>query len=277
MSCSKNHKKFDVQGHRGCRGLMPENTLPAFNKAMDLGVNTLELDIVISKDNKVVVSHEPFMNPLICLDAIGNEIPDALEKYYNLFEMNYNEIKKFDCGTKFHPTYPNQEKLKVYKPLLSEVFELVKQKISNVTYNIEIKSEEEYYNTFTPQPDRYVKLVLDVINKHHVESHVVLQSFDIRILREIRKQSPNIVIALLVEEDEEIWRKISMLDIVKLPEIISPYYKLLDATKVRNLKAENFKVIPWTVNEEQDMKQLISWDVDGIISDYPDRLIKVIQ
>ncbi|NRD20763.1 glycerophosphodiester phosphodiesterase [Winogradskyella eckloniae] len=277
MRCNENKRQIDIQGHRGCRGLMPENTLPAFEKAIDLGVNTLELDIVISKDNKVVVSHEPFMNPVICLDAVGNEIPEALEKHYNLYDMNYNEIKQFDCGLKFHPSYPKQEKLKTYKPLLSDVFELVKQKKSNVTFNIEIKSEKAYYNIFTPQPDRYVKLVLDEITKHQVESLVVLQSFDVRILREIIKQSPETVIALLVEEDEDICGKISMLDSEKMPNIVSPYYKLLDATIVRNLKAENFKVVPWTVNETQDMKALIAWDVDGIISDYPDRLIKVLQ
>ncbi|WP_179319349.1 glycerophosphodiester phosphodiesterase family protein [Winogradskyella helgolandensis] len=276
MSCNS-EKQVDIQGHRGCRGLLPENSLPAFEKAIDLGVNTLELDIVISKDLKIVVSHEPYMNPVICLTPKGDTLPNNSAKDYNLYNMNYDDIKQFDCGSKFHPTYPEQEKQKTYKPLLSKVFDLVKAKKSNVKFNIEIKSETSYYGIFTPQPEAYVKLVLDEIELNGMLSRVNLQSFDVEIIREIRKQDPSIHIALLVDEGEEIWSKISQLDMDKLPEIISPYFKLLDSIKVRNLQAENFKVIPWTLNEEDDMKQMLSWQVDGIITDYPNKLIEIIE
>ena len=275
MSCNSK-KQIDVQGHRGCRGLFPENSLPAFEKAIDLGVHTLELDIAITKDKKVLVTHEPYMNLTICKTPNGEDIPDTLGATYNLYKMDYKEIKQFDCGSKTHPTYPNQEKLKTYKPLLSEVFELVKSKNSDVRFNIEIKSESEYYGIFTPQPEAYVKLVLDEINKHDMFNRVNLQSFDLAILRQIRHQSPNMPIALLVDEDEDIWRKITSLD-TKLPEIISPYYKLLDSIIVRNLRAEKFKVIPWTVNKKEDMRQMISFQVDGIITDYPNRLIEILK
>ncbi|MUU79636.1 glycerophosphodiester phosphodiesterase [Winogradskyella sp. HL2-2] len=277
VSCNPEVKQIDIQGHRGCRGLMPENTIPAFEKAIELGVTTLELDIAISKDNKVVVTHEPYMNPLICRDAKGEVIPDSLETHYNLYKMNYNEIKQFDCGLKNHPRFPEQQKIKTFKPLLSDVFDLVKRKNSDVKFNIEIKSEQDYYNIFTPEPKTYVALVLNELKRNDMLSRVILQSFDIKILRQIRKQSPKTEIALLVDEHEEIWDKISKLDIVKSPEIISPYYKLLDEKKVRNLKAENFKVIPWTINEEKDMEQMIKWKVDGIITDYPNRLNNVLK
>lgn len=276
MSCNT-ETQIDIQGHRGCRGLLPENSLPAFEKAIELGVSTLELDIAITKDNEVVVSHEPYMNNKICLDPSGDEIPDSLGMAYNLYKMSHGEIKQFDCGSKFHPSYPKQEKLKTYKPLLSEVFDLVKAKNSDVRFNIEIKSEPNYYGIYTPQPAAYVKIVLDEINTHKMFDRVNLQSFDIKILSEVRKQSPKMKIALLVDEDEDIWNKISKLDVVKLPEIISPYYKLLDSIKVRNLQAENFEVIPWTINKEEDMKQMISWKVDGIITDYPDQLIELLS
>jgi glycerophosphoryl diester phosphodiesterase len=157
MSCNS-EKEIDIQGHRGCRGLLPENSLPAFEKAIDLGVNTLELDIAITKDNKVVVSHEPFMNPVICYNLEGKSIPDSLEKYYNLYKMNYEDIKEFDCGSKFHPRYPKQVKLKTYKPLLSEVFDLVTSKNSDVKFNIEIKSELSYYVIMTDYSDRLIKM-----------------------------------------------------------------------------------------------------------------------
>ena len=274
MSCSA-EKQIDIQGHRGCRGLLPENSLPAFEKAIDLGVNTLELDIVISQDHKVVVSHEPFMNPVICYNAKGESIPDSLETFFNLYKINYDEIKSFDCGSKIHPIYPNQEKLKTYKPLLSEVFDLVKSKNSDVKFNIEIKSEPNYYGIFTPEPKAYVKLVLEAIKKQEMLQRVNLQSFDLAILEEIKKQSPQMKVALLVEDNETIEEKLGSLSYQ--PEIISPYFKLLSAESVKDYQIKGFEIIPWTINEEKDMKQMILWQVDGIITDYPDRLIKLLQ
>ncbi|WP_257018499.1 glycerophosphodiester phosphodiesterase [Winogradskyella pacifica] len=274
MSCNSK-KQIDIQGHRGCRGLLPENSLPAFEKAIDLGVHTLELDIVISKDHKVVVSHEPYMNPIICLNPDGDVLPDNSEKDYNLYHMNYDEIKQFDCGSKFHPTYPQQEKLKTYKPLLSEVFDLVKAKDSDVKFNIEIKSETSYYGVFTPQPKAYVKLVLNEIEKNDMLNRVNLQSFDVVILEEIKKQSPKMEVALLVEDNETIDVKLEELSFK--PEIISPYFKLLTAESVKAYQDQGFKVIPWTINATEDMKLMQSWAVDGIITDYPDQLIEILK
>ncbi|WP_252723832.1 glycerophosphodiester phosphodiesterase [Winogradskyella psychrotolerans] len=274
MSCNS-QKQVDIQGHRGCRGLLPENSLPAFEKAIDLGVHTLELDIVVSKDLKIVVSHEPFMNPVICLTPKGETLPNNSAKDYNLYNMSYDEIKQFDCGSKFHPTYPQQEKQKTYKPLLSEVFDLVKAKTSDVMFNIEIKSEPSYYGIFTPRPEAYVKLVLDEIEKNDMLSRVNLQSFDVVILEEIKNQSPKMEVALLVEDNETIGEKLELLSFK--PEIISPYFKLLSEESVKDYQAKGFQVIPWTLNKEEDMKQMLSWQVDGIITDYPDKLIKILK
>lgn len=273
MSCNS-EKQIDIQGHRGCRGLLPENSLPAFQKAIDLSVHTLELDIVISKDNEVVVSHEPYMNPIICLNPKGEEIPDSLKMEYNLYEMTYKEIKAFDCGLKFHPAYPKQKKLKTYKPLLSEVFELVKSNNSDVKFNIEVKSEPKYYDVYMPQPDVYVKLVLDELKKHEMFNRVNLQSFDVTILEEIKKQSPSMIIALLVDENEDISTKLNQMSYK--PEIISPYYKLISRQHVEEYQSKGFKIIPWTINDVNDMKQMISWQVDGIITDYPNTLIEIL-
>lgn len=274
MSCHS-EKQIDIQGHRGCRGLLPENSLPAFEKAIDLGVHTLELDIVISKDHQVVVSHEPYLNPLICYNLEGETIQDNLEASYNLYEMHYETIKSYDCGSKFHPTYPNQDKLKTYKPLLSEVFDLVKRKASDVKFNIEIKSAPEYYGIFTPQPKAYVKLVLDEITRHQMTHLVNLQSFDVTILEEIKKQDPSMKVALLIDDNETIEGKLKTLSY--LPEIISPYFKLLTEDVVKSYQAKGFQVIPWTVNDKKDMEQVIDWQVDGIITDYPDRLIALLK
>jgi glycerophosphoryl diester phosphodiesterase len=273
-NCNTSHE-IDIQGHRGCRGLMPENTLPAFEKAIDLGVNTLELDLAISKDRQVVVSHEPYMNSLFCLDTLGNEITFKDKKANNLFKMMYQEIKAFDCGTKQFQRFPNQVKIKTYKPLLSEVFELAKAKRSNVRFNIEIKADSIYDDIYTPLPEEFVRLVLEQINMHNAFEITNLQSFDLRILEEVKRQAPKMKIALLVDEDEEIEEKLSRLSYS--PEIISPYFKLLDEALVKNYRADGFKIIPWTINDVEDMQLMINYKVDGIITDYPDRLIELLK
>ena len=266
---------IDIQGHRGCRGLMPENTLPAFEKAIALGVHTLELDLAISKDRKVVVSHEPYINSLFCLDTLGNDINSEVDKTFNLYKMNYHEIKAFDCGTKVYPRFTEQQKLKAYKPLLSEVLEMAKAKNDKVRFNIEIKSDPRYDKIYTPKPDEFVSLVLEIINQYDVFEVSNLQSFDIRVLEEIKRQAPKMKVALLVDDNETIKAKLASLTFI--PEIISPYFKLLNKNKVKQLQAKNFKVIPWTLNTVEDMQLMINYKVDGIITDYPDRLIELLK
>lgn len=274
MSCNP-IKKIDIQGHRGCRGLFPENSLPAFEKAIDLGVTTLELDIAITNDNEVVVSHEPYINPLICLDSKGEVIPDSMKMAYNLYKMTHKQIKEFDCGSKFHPTYPNQKKMKVYKPLLTEVYELAKKKKSNIKFNIEIKSEPIYYGIYTPHPRPYVKIVLDQIRASGMVENTNLQSFDLKILEEIKKQEPKMPVALLIEENEDIQTKLNLLSYQ--PEIISPYFKLLDKEMISDYQSNGFLVIPWTINEVSDMERMLIYQVDGIITDYPDILLELLS
>lgn len=269
MSCNSK-PQIDVQGHRGCRGLLPENSLPAFNKAMDLDVHTLELDLAITKDKQAIVSHEPFMSRTICLDPNDNDIPESDDKRYNIYQMTYEEITQFDCGTKFHPRFPEQEKMKVHKPLLKEVLEMAEAKNANIKYNIEIKSRPSYDFVFTPTPKEFVSIVLKEIKELGIFDRVNLQSFDRRTLEEIKKQAPQMKVALLVDDNENIWDKINLMSYK--PEIISPYYKLLDAKTVKNLQAENFIVIPWTVNEADEMQSMLDYNVDGIITDYPNVL-----
>lgn len=274
MSCNS-EKDIDIQGHRGCRGLLPENSLPAFEKAIDLGVTTLELDIAITKDNKVVVSHEPFMSRTICFNPKGEVIPEDMDMKYNLYEMTHEEIKQFNCGSKFHPTYPDQEKLKTYKPLLSEVFELAKAKNPEIKFNIEIKSKPKYYGIYTPHPEAYIKIVLNEIKAYQMFDLVNLQSFDLTILEEIKIQSPKMPVALLIDEDETIKAKLAKLSYK--PEIISPYFKLLSQKDVEDYQSQRYLIIPWTINELEDMKTMLDWQVDGIITDYPNRLIKILS
>lgn len=233
MSC-QNEKKLDVQGHRGCRGLLPENSIPAFQKAIELGVTTLEMDVVISKDKKVVVSHEPFMNHEIALTPSGEEISEENEKSYNLFDMDYDRIKTFDCGSKIHPRFPKQKKMKVYKPLLSDVISMAEKKTNHtIRYNIEIKSDPSYDGVFTPELDEFVSLVISLIKEMGVEERTTLQTFDIRTIEKINSVNFDIKNALLVDENENIGVKLMKLSFK--PDIVSPYYVLLSGDLVDKL------------------------------------------
>lgn len=273
-------QKLDIQGHRGCRGLLPENTIPAFIKALELGVTTVEMDVVISKDKQVVVSHEPYMSATICLLPNGQTMTKEEGKSYNLYEMTYDEIFAFDCGSKKHPKYPHQTLVSAQKPLLGVVIDTLEQMTAildreAVFYNIELKSDPKKDEISQPIPSEFVSLVLDIINQKGIASQVTLQSFDWRILREIKKQAPNVRIAQLVYNTKKASKNIAELGFA--PDIYSPHYALVRKKTVRALQEQGIAVIPWTVNKEKDMRKMIKKGVDGIITDYPDKLLELIR
>jgi glycerophosphoryl diester phosphodiesterase len=272
------NENFDIQGHRGCRGLLPENTIPAFLKAIDIGVTTLELDVVISKDKQVVVSHEPYLNPLICTGLEGENFEDA--KKYNLYEMTYADISRCDCGSKGNPKYPEQQKMNVNKPLLFEVIDTVEKYLKDkglpsIKYNIETKSEAKTDNIAHPAPAEFVKLLYEVLSQKGILERTTIQSFDIRTLQEIKKFDEKISLALLVAEKPYFEENIKELGFK--PAIYSPYYVLVTDVLVAYCKKENIKLIPWTINDYEVMLTLKKQGVDGIITDYPDRAMKLIS
>jgi glycerophosphoryl diester phosphodiesterase len=272
--------KIDIEGHRGCRGLLPENTIPAFIKAVDIGVTTLEMDVVITKDNKVVVSHEAFLNHEICKNAKGEEIKVLEEKSYNIYKMDYAEVKQCDCGTKVHPRFKEQQKVKAYKPLLEEVIDTVEKYIAAknlkpVKYNIEIKSELETDNEFHPIPSLYTDMVYQLVKDKKILDRVILQSFDVRVLQYIHQQNYPVKTAFLVENLKGFDKNISLLDFA--PDIYSPYFKLVNEDLVTACHKKNIQLIPWTVNDKAAIERMLKLKVDGLISDYPDKVIDIIK
>ncbi|MFD2938095.1 glycerophosphodiester phosphodiesterase family protein [Spirosoma flavum] len=285
---------FDVQGHRGCRGLMPENTVPAFLKALDLGVTTLEMDVVISKDQQVVVSHDPYFSSAFSIAPNGIPVDKKEQKSLVLYQMNYDDIKRYDVGSNGNPAYPEQQKLKIYKPLLSEVIEQAEayRKAKNLplfSYNIEIKSDPSEYNKSQPEPAAFCDLVQKVLNKQFMAERVnanriVIQSFDFAILNQWKKgvdhisadagsepenKYPKVRLSALVENLRSPEKNLEELDFK--PDIYSPHFRLVSQDKITRLHKQGIKVIPWTVNQRDDMKRLKEWGVDGLITDYPDR------
>lgn len=270
---------FDVQGHRGARGLAPENSIPAFKKALQLKVNTLELDVVISKDEQVVISHEAWMNPQICLTPESKIIDSANEKKHHIYQMDYEQVKKYDCGSKSNSTFPNQNNQPTIKPKLSELIKLVQshnaQHKKPVHLNIEIKSSPQGDGINHPKPKKFLDLVVHVLDEYNVSTNNYnLQSFDIRILKMIHKHYPSIRTAALVEEADlsTYLKKLGF-----TPDIFSPYYSLVDHELIKNAHQKGMKVIPWTVNTKKEMQDLLKIGVDGIITDYPDIAVKLIK
>ena len=278
LSIGLQAQQIDIQGHRGARGIFPENSIPGFLAALDSGVTTIEMDVVVSKDGLIVVSHEPYMNHDICLDREGNRINKSEGKEHNIYQYNYDEIKKFDCGSIGNPNFPEQQKIKVSKPLLSEVIKIVEKHIKNYTffevdYNIEIKSERSTDNINHPPAKEFSDLVYEVIDAYLPWERVNVQSFDFRVLKYWHQQYPGVRLAVLVANIKSIDTNLANLGFK--PEIYSPYYKLLNRRKVRNLHKRGLKVIPWTVNNAKQMKKIMGWGVDGIITDYPHLAKKV--
>lgn len=270
--------KFDLQGHRGARGIMPENTIPAFLAALDAGVTTLELDVVITKDNQVVVSHEPWMSDEICLKPDGTAISASESKTMNIYRLTYEEIKQYDCGSKANVKFPEQKRLKAGKPLLKDVIAAVEDHIKSYTqyevnYNIELKSTKAGDGKYHPAPAEFSDLVYRLIDQYLPWERVVIQSFDFRILQHWHANYPSVRLAALIENSKSV--EASLKDLGFTPSVYSPHYKLLSEGMVKELKSKKIRVIPWTVNETDDMKRLREWGVDGLITDYPNRAAEI--
>lgn len=267
-----------VQGHRGDRGNFPENSIPGFISAVKKGVDVLELDVVISKDKQVVVSHEPYMASLFASSVSGDSIKKADERSYNMYEMSYDSIRQFDVGSRGNRLFPDQVKMKTYKPLLSEVIDSVETYITTnglpqVKYNIELKSVEAEYGKYQPQPEEFVDLVMEVIKEKEIEGKINIQSFDPNILNLMNEKYPDIVIAFLVSSGG-IDQNLALLDFK--PEIYSPNYKLVKNEQlVDSIRSMKMELIPWTVNEKEDIQKMIDLKVDGIITDYPERVLEM--
>ena len=292
-----NHIK--IYGHRGARGDLPENTLESFKYLFDNNINAYETDILITKDLIPVITHDFRLDPSFTKDEDGNWIKDENIK---IFDLKYDEISKFDVGsvnklTRYGRRFINQRSLKNQKiPKLSELLELSSKNLfQDLLINLEIKSTPDEKN-LTPDPQELVQIVLKDINNSNLKDKIIISSFDWRILREIKKQSPEIPRAYLTFQQEKgmkikktIYSKSPWIDhipltiVYDLPKIIKelggsawhPYYKDINKKAVEDAHDNNLPVNVWTVNDEDDMLKMVEYGVDGIMTDYPLRLKEV--
>lgn len=272
---SRSPDGFDLQGHRGARGLAPENTIPAFRTALEIGVTTLEMDVVISKDGVVVVSHEPWMAGEKCRTPDGERIA-AGKARHRIYERTYEQIAGYDCGSLTLEEFPEQKPTAAPKPRLRDVLQMAETYVKEhdrppVFYNIETKSRPEWDGTFHPDPSIFAERVLAVVEDEDVAPRTTIQSFDPRTLEAVHRQNTVVRTALLVGWSGSDGLEDDLATLSFVPDIYSPNARLVDEALVEAVHDRGLQLIPWTVNEPDAMKQLIRLGVDGLITDYPDR------
>ncbi|MDR3724092.1 MAG: glycerophosphodiester phosphodiesterase family protein [Terracidiphilus sp.] len=273
--------KILVHGHRGSRATRPENTLPAFRFALEHGVDVLELDLAVTKDNVLVVSHSPY----IVQDALavgherfcqGPEYPAGTA----IHQLTLAEVEKFDCGVGTLKDFPKQVAVPgTHVATFDQVLEVTKG--NKVELNVETKIFAAHPE-LTPSPEEFVRLILDAIHRHHVdESRIILQSFDYRTLKEMRKQDAKIRLSALVGVGQAGYTdgtvdKNTDLDHIQAisgAEIVSPDYHLVTPEQVERVHKAGGQVVPWTANTPADWQKLVDAHVDAIISDDPEALL----
>lgn len=268
-----------IHGHRGCRGLLPENTLPAFRRAVALGVEVVELDVVISADQQVVVSHEPWMSATICRQPDGCPILPAEQAQHNLYALPYTRIRQYDCGLTQHPGFPWQQPEPAVKPLLREVvaeLDILARALGRppVRYSVEIKSSPAYEPGFQPPPPRFLELVLAELRTTGILARTTLLCFDKRVLQLAHTQRPDLPLCLLVEDTQPLG--VHLAELGFQPHIYGPDFRLLTPELAATLHDLGIGLVPWTVNEPADLQRVLQLRPTGITTDYPDRLLALV-
>ena len=260
---------FDLQGHRGTRGLRPENTLPAFARALEIGVDTLELDTNVTRDGVVVVMHDRRLNPDVARGPDGEWVaPPGLP----IHQLTYAELSRYDVGrlkpgTDYAKEFPDQVAIDgTHAPRLSDVFALVRREGDRrVRFNIETKISPKAPDE-SPPPEEFARRLVDEIRAAGMQRRSTIESFDWRTLAAVKRIAPEIPAVYLTYKME------GAVDKVKEAggTIWSPFYKDVDEAKIREAHAAGLQVVVWTVNDPADMKRMVEWGVDGLITDRPD-------
>ena len=275
--------KTTYQGHRGARGLAPENTIISAIEALQHGVQGLEFDVVLTGENQFLLSHEPYFSHEFCSKPNGEAILRKEKLHHNIYRMDYETIKKYDCGKRGHLRYPEQQPILAIKPLLKTFFEeiekyVLENKLEKPFYTLEIKSDLAWYGFMQPLPAEMVRLFIKEITNYSfydaIKDRLMIESFDINILNELYRQTQNtqtkFEIGFLVENKFSLEENLSKLEFV--PDVYVPYYRLLTKKKIQQLQQMGIKVFTWTVNDTKKMQQLQNWGVDSIITDFPNRI-----
>jgi glycerophosphoryl diester phosphodiesterase len=259
---------FDLQGHRGARGHAPENTLPGFERALAFGVTTFELDVGVSRDGVVVVHHDRRLNPDLARGPDGRWVaaPAPLVRSLDFDELRRYDVGRLRPGSEYARRFPHQQPIDGARiPALSELFE--RHRGGTIRFNIEMKLLAEAPDETLP-PEPFVRAVLDVVRGAGMEPRCTLQSFDWRAVKVVEREAPGIATAYLTEREDSDPRAVKAAG----ARTWSPDFQALDAAAAAAARTLGLRVVPWTVNEPADIRRMLDLGVDGIISDYPDRV-----
>ena len=266
-------RTFDKQAHRGGRGLMPENTIASEKNAIDYNC-TLEMDLQMSKDRKIVVSHDAYFNSDFCLTPEGDTMSkkDGLSRL--IYNMPYDSVAKYDVGLKPYPAFPKQKKIHAIKPLLRILIDSVeayaKEKHQVIHYNIEIKSNPKYDGKYYSTLEQYVDSAMKIILEKGIASQTMMQSFDVRALRMIHEKYPKVQTSFLVGANDKKTAQGYIDELGFKPSIFSPEFSLVTPELVTAFHEKHILVIPWTPDKLEEMQHLKDMGVDGEITDYPE-------
>jgi glycerophosphoryl diester phosphodiesterase len=286
---------FDLQGHRGARGLAPENTLAAFAKALETGVTTLETDLAVTRDGVLVLSHDPVLNPDIVRwdDGRWLSAPGPAINTLTFAELRRFDVGRIDPASRYARQFPAQRPADGERvPALTELFDLVGRSRKAVRFNLETKLSPEA-PAQSPDPETFARLVVEAIRAAGLSGRATVQSFDWRSLSAAKKLASEIETVCLTY-DKTLQDKVeggtrrpspwlAELDPVdhggSVPRLAaaagcgtwSPYFRELSTAAVAEAHALGLKVVPWTVNEREDMARIIDMSADGLITDYPGR------
>lgn len=269
---------IDVQAHRGGAGLMPENTIPAMQHALDLGVNTLEFDLHLSQDGQVVVSHDSYFHPRYSTRPDGTLVQEEDPKEY-LYTMPYDSIARYDVGQRFVERWPGQEKIAVGKPLASDLIDFAEGYAKKpVNYNIEIKSwPGEGEGTLWPEYHVFCDTCVPLLLSKNLGERLIVQCFDTRALNYMHAKWPELTLSYLTEDYDggDIETLLQNLDFI--PQWWSPESSVVTPENVAWCHAHGIGVVPWTVDDPAEMRRLVDCGVEAIISNYPDILIETVR
>ena len=278
VSCGDANKNrdvhnFDKQAHRNGMGLMPENTIAS---AMNAVKNdwTMEMDVQMSKDKKIVVSHDSFFNSMFCLTPEGDTMTKEDGASRLIYNMPYDSVVKYDVGLKPYPAFPHQKKMPAIKPLLSVLLDSTEtygKQLNHINhYNIEIKSSPDRDGINYSTLEEFIDLTLEIIINKGIAPYTMIQSFDVRALNIIHEKYPEVKTSFLVSASNKKTVEGYIEQLGFEPDIFSPAFSLVTEDLVKAFHEKNILIIAWTPDTIEEIQRLKDMGVDGIITDYPD-------
>lgn len=279
MGCqdSVQEKLPAVHAHRGGAALYPENTILAMENAVSIGTPVLELDLQITKDSMVVVSHDAYLNSIKATCPDGTPILADQEKEYKIYNMTYDSLRTYDVGSRPNPNYPKRKNLKCCVPLVTDLIDHVELLIKNknlrpVSYNIEIKSDPSKDGVFSPDYKTFADLCMTVLLSKNLGDRLLIQCFDVRTLNYLHENYPDVRLSYLVEDKkatvEELLSRLSF-----TPDVYSPESDMLTESIAQKIHGKGMEIAPWTVDDKKEVERLRQLGVDAIITNQPDSVM----